>query len=305
MKRKINLVGQNTLTVSLPRKWTKEQDLRKGDDIEVEENGKELIISANPRESIQKIELNLNKENEWYINQVIRAVYMAGFDEVTVHYKDNEVISTVQDVLGICLGYQIVEHKDRCFVIKNLSSGIEAELDFVLRRIFMMVKALIEMSIEHIAKKDYNFKAIKAMRDNIYRFCNLYRRTITKKRSLSLTKHESIYILVTRMAMISNNILDAHRYLQKTKSAISLDYSCKYLKKVLAQYELFCEAFYSKKFDKMAEVNKMRQELMDREFVSLAENSKGSNVVLCHYFAEMSRLIATSTGLIVKYHWMK
>ena len=50
MKRKINRVGPNTLTVSLPSKWAKRYGLRKGDEINLEEqtNGTEYRLSAVP-----------------------------------------------------------------------------------------------------------------------------------------------------------------------------------------------------------------------------------------------------------------
>ena len=35
MKRKVNLVGQNTLTVSLPTKWARDNGIKKGDEINI------------------------------------------------------------------------------------------------------------------------------------------------------------------------------------------------------------------------------------------------------------------------------
>ena len=38
MKRKVNLVGQNTLTVSLPTKWAQEHGIKKGIEVELLED---------------------------------------------------------------------------------------------------------------------------------------------------------------------------------------------------------------------------------------------------------------------------
>ncbi|MCK5630481.1 MAG: AbrB/MazE/SpoVT family DNA-binding domain-containing protein, partial [Nanoarchaeota archaeon] len=35
MKRKVNKVGQNTLTVSLPSKWVKKLNIKPGDELEL------------------------------------------------------------------------------------------------------------------------------------------------------------------------------------------------------------------------------------------------------------------------------
>ena len=49
MKRKVNRVGQNTLTVSLPSKWVKENDVKQGDELEIiEEHNKILLSKGTP-----------------------------------------------------------------------------------------------------------------------------------------------------------------------------------------------------------------------------------------------------------------
>ena len=55
MERKINRVGTNTLTVSLPQSWVKRYQLRAGDSIAVEEQGSVLkIIAGDAKEESSK-----------------------------------------------------------------------------------------------------------------------------------------------------------------------------------------------------------------------------------------------------------
>ena len=42
MKRKVNRVGANTLTVSLPSKWAMKYGIKAGDEIEGNEEGKKI-----------------------------------------------------------------------------------------------------------------------------------------------------------------------------------------------------------------------------------------------------------------------
>ena len=44
MQRKVNQIGPSTLMVSLPSKWAKRYNVRKGDSVEVTEEGKSLHI---------------------------------------------------------------------------------------------------------------------------------------------------------------------------------------------------------------------------------------------------------------------
>ena len=53
MKRKINRVGQNTLTVSLPTKWVKKIGIKQGDELDIFEEGRNLTIGVgNKRKKI-------------------------------------------------------------------------------------------------------------------------------------------------------------------------------------------------------------------------------------------------------------
>ena len=60
-KRKVSLIGPSTLMVSLPSKWVKEFGVKKGDEINITENGPNLLLES------QK----LKKENHMRLISVI------------------------------------------------------------------------------------------------------------------------------------------------------------------------------------------------------------------------------------------
>ena len=64
MKRKVNRVGQNTLTISLPAKWAKNNNIKPGDELEIFEEPKLLMIHRKKaRRKIKKVVLNLDYFN--------------------------------------------------------------------------------------------------------------------------------------------------------------------------------------------------------------------------------------------------
>ncbi|MBS3097718.1 AbrB/MazE/SpoVT family DNA-binding domain-containing protein [Candidatus Woesearchaeota archaeon] len=303
MKRKVVQQGPATLMVSLPSKWVKANNISKGDELEVTEDGKELGISVKPHEEYQKIDIKIESGNEWYISQVIRNLYLAGFAEFIANFDDKETIKKIQDIVYFLLGFVIIEQKDYSCVIKNLSTGVEKELDNLLRKIFLLTKSVFEVAIDQLKNKDLNVQRIKDLRDNVHRFSNLYRRTITKKNIYGLIQNRAIFIILTRIMMICNNVVYAHNYLNKKKKLPSLKPSINYLKKTSNLYDIFYDIFFSKKFERLAEIHEIRHDLINNEFVSIAESMKGENVVVCHYYAEIVRLIATNGGAMVKYHF--
>jgi len=49
MERKINLVGKNTLTISIPSKWTKRNKVTKGQTLNLNDEGNKLTITKNTK----------------------------------------------------------------------------------------------------------------------------------------------------------------------------------------------------------------------------------------------------------------
>jgi len=57
MKRKLIEQGGGTLMVSLPSRWIRDFELEKGDEVEIEEIGKQIIISNLKEISFDAIQL--------------------------------------------------------------------------------------------------------------------------------------------------------------------------------------------------------------------------------------------------------
>ena len=82
MKRKVIQLAGKTLLVSLPIKWAKKYGIKKGNEVEVEERGKSLLIATEKAVSMEKKEIVLSGPEE-FIRRVISAEYKKGVSEIT------------------------------------------------------------------------------------------------------------------------------------------------------------------------------------------------------------------------------
>ncbi len=60
MRRKVVKLGPATLVVSLPSKWTKKFSINAGDELEMEEHNKNLIISTEKGINIEKEAIDIS-----------------------------------------------------------------------------------------------------------------------------------------------------------------------------------------------------------------------------------------------------
>ena len=76
MKRKVNQVGTGTLTISLPVNWVKDNNIRKGDELDLLVKGKELRLGSASKTDFMSTQISLTSNNSRYIFQIIRNLYL-------------------------------------------------------------------------------------------------------------------------------------------------------------------------------------------------------------------------------------
>ena len=63
MKRKVIQIANSTQLISLPRKWSLQFGIKKGDELEVEEKGSQIIVSTEKGVKNKKIKITVCRLN--------------------------------------------------------------------------------------------------------------------------------------------------------------------------------------------------------------------------------------------------
>ena len=86
MKRKVAQIGPSTLMVSLPMKWVKENNVSKGDELNIIEDKHSLIINTSHKKNKLNIEINMSGLGSM-LNRTICAIYKAGYTNINFKYS--------------------------------------------------------------------------------------------------------------------------------------------------------------------------------------------------------------------------
>ncbi len=114
MNRKLVKQGTATLMVSLPIKWVKKFNLKKGDEVGIEEQENAVVITSSRAVSIEADKL-----------QKLISLYREGFDEIEITFKDIKVIDKTREILNELPGFDIVQQKKDSCLIKYISGKEE------------------------------------------------------------------------------------------------------------------------------------------------------------------------------------
>ena len=192
MKRKVNLVGQNTLTISLPTKWVLKRGIKKGQELEVTENGDSLIVQSNElAKKVRKVVLDIEKFDKLMLNRYLDELYRIGVEEIALKfskdtipdYKNNRqmnIYDYVKDVVHRFIGMEVISQKNNVIVLQSLITNEDVEkIDMVEHRLFFLIKEFFDEFQSSISGdfKGFHSKTY-AYHDNIAKFTYYYFRLL-------------------------------------------------------------------------------------------------------------------------------
>ncbi|VVB77899.1 Uncharacterised protein [uncultured archaeon] len=258
MKRKAIQLANQTLVISLPSKWVKEQGIKKGDEIDIEEKGKELIINSKSSDFQEIVELDISGLDP-LINRAILGLYISGVDEIKLSFKNSALINKIQrEIMNALIGFEIVKQEKNSCVIKCISKDSGMEFDSLLKRIFILIKSMGEEMIESLEKKEENFDHVVFTDYNINRFSNFCLRYLNKNGYENPKKTNSLYSIIQGLEHLGDIYKKIATNITANKASKEVS---EIIKQLSLQVEDYFKLFYKFDYKTVIEMAKRYEEL--------------------------------------------
>jgi len=207
MKRKLIQMAGKTIVVSLPSGWVKKYGLKKGEEIDVEEEGRRITVTTTKEYEVEKTKINLIGASERVIRWTLAALHKSGYDEITIEHDEKKTVKVIEELIkDLFTGFTIMEQtKDKC-VLKSISKDLESEFEPTLRRAFLVTLSMSEESLNCI--KNHDFTGLKELivkeqvNNQLTNFCE---RLLNKKGYKDYRKTCFMYIIVWNLEKICDN----------------------------------------------------------------------------------------------------
>jgi len=289
MKRKVIQIADSTQLVSLPRKWAQQYNIKKGDEIEIAEEGNTLRISTGKGLDVEKAVINI-KNPSHFMRRSISSLYKLGYDEIEVDFEDAKVIDLIQKELDELLGFEIVNQTEGSCILKNIAPGLDTEFDSILRRIFLMNLSMAKDSYDSVVKGDLerldDIMKLESTNNKLTNFCE---RMLNKKGYKDYKRVNIIYLIIVNLERIADEFRDLCDYIHKNQEMkISKDTLAVY-KGCVELFDLFYQLFYNYDLEKMFKMKEKRIELETRAFGLITK--KKDDTVTLHYMIAIIQLI--------------
>jgi len=240
MKRKLIKQGIGGCTIFLPISWIRTQNLKPGDEIELNIDEDKIIVEGVGKSFRKTKNIDLGDDGDiGKIQNMISSSYKAGYDEMIIHCTNLPKLHSLNKIVESFTGLEITDQtrnilKIRCF-LENDASTIEG----MIIKLFQTIYTLIE----HIKNPVISMEDITDMVTiNIKRMKNFITRMI---QSSNHGKDHS-YEYHSMVADLEKIALDLQRYAsyliasKSLPSKVFLEYS--------KQFSLVYQAYLKKDF---------------------------------------------------------
>lgn len=275
IKRRVVLHGQSTLTISLPASWVRKFNIEKGDELDLEESGKELRINVEKESGPRKKQIDI-KDLKRLGKSYLTSSYRQGYSEIFLNYDKSNYIKTIQEILSREItGFEIIKQNSNSCLIKDLTGNNKNEFDNVLRRIWLLLIDLSNETLNAFRKRDVvMLKEMYLMDYSINKFTNYCLRLLIKRGHTDFKKTPLYYHLIKNLEEIADHYKDLCNFYSNRTKKIDNDLII-ILTKVNEHLNEFYELFY--KYDEQKIENLFKRIKLTRNKIF---NSK--NNVVCH-----------------------
>ena len=264
MKRKVVKHGVNTLTVSLPSKWIKKNNIKKGDEVNILDEGdclKIQSIDAKPELITRRVVFDVTDLGSVHIRTLMGTAVKAGFNEIKLIYKNKFVEYTGSDkdligtkkylankmIVDYCnndlLGFEIIDQGKDYTLIKQILDVRNKELSNIVRRIFLHMKTIVQESVIAIKNQDFdrisNLRMIEPNTNKMQNYCKMIMLSDKKNIEKNLLLNE----MIAMVEIFGDYWAFMLRVFQKRKKPISKE-MLGILEKLQSLFNLTYDHFY-------------------------------------------------------------
>jgi len=266
----------SSFVVSVPKDWIRENKLKKGDVLHVENKKDELIFSAADTTVIQEpkrvfIELE-NKDLELIRIEIVSA-YLNNYDIITISGKRMEEIgSDVKHILRNLSGLEIIQQTADKIVAKDLLNIREISIRTLIRRMDNIDRSML-LDLAECIHEDH-FESIYERDVEVNRLCFLAYRTIRAAmlnsklaKHFAISKHELMFSrqIVTKLEKMGDNAKRTARIMKEMEKLTPKDKKCfkELLNRNINDYLAAMKAYYKNNMTLAYKIESTNKEVID------------------------------------------
>ncbi|HLG24801.1 MAG TPA: hypothetical protein VI564_07775 [Candidatus Nanoarchaeia archaeon] len=139
MKRKLVKQGLRALTITVPSSWVQKNDLKAGDEIDINEADDNLFISTEKQRPIKEISVDVSGMLPRLADRFMARSYQKGYDKLRIKFDSPELMLAIKNKVPELMGFEILRIEKNEMEIQAITRELELEFDVMVRRAFLIL----------------------------------------------------------------------------------------------------------------------------------------------------------------------
>ena len=276
MERKIVKHGPSTMMISLPAKWVRKKNLKKGMELDVEEKNNNLIISIDKSKHKSETTINITSKEESAIRTILSNAYRLGYDKITVNFDDKSILKIVSDNTdSTLLGFEITDKSDKSCIIESITEPSLDQYNNIFSKIFMNIEDLFSIAKNLL---DGNKEEYENINKKILQLDNFCKRVVVK--SSNFENNFIYWSFHSTIIHASRELYHLFNYLSKNKIKDS-ETEKKLVDKIHNLFIIIKESYDEKNLEKLEKIHNLEKDIT-YNFGYKALN-KSKNPIVTHH----------------------
>lgn len=227
MKRKINLVGKNTLTVSLPASWVAQLALHKGDELTCTTTANAATFHRGAAQQPERaISVDITDFNKYLLSKWLTTLYRTQFNTITLIHRADTIadpktgksLSLKTTITNLCerfIGMDVITQTAtktelQCFLLSD-----DQNLQAIEKRIYFLLKETVEQFLEGALEHHSDFHArVYDHHDGIVKYVNYYLRKLAFV-DVPESEKKALHTLYTMIDMMVDKLRHTSERIEK------------------------------------------------------------------------------------------
>jgi len=178
-RRKVQLTGGSTYTVSIPKGWARGHDITAGDEVVFHPDNGSLLVTPASATDKTRGELDISNQEGDALMRAVMTMYVSGFDEIEL---TGDPISPAQrrvirEATQGLVGLEVLEESPDTVVIQDLLDSAELSVHSAVERMHLISRSMLEDAVRAVRNHDLDLaEEVIARDDDVDRLWNVVSR---------------------------------------------------------------------------------------------------------------------------------
>lgn len=167
-RRKVQVTGGSTFTVSIPKEWAREHGVEAGEEVDFHPDNGSLLLTPVEGEESSRGSLDISGLEGEALMRAVMTMYVSGFDviELTADRITSAQRRVIRNATQGLVGLEVLEETGSEVIIQDLLDSSELSIHNAVRRMRLISLSMLEDAVEALRTHDLDMAADVIERDD-------------------------------------------------------------------------------------------------------------------------------------------